>query len=50
MNVSHTVTFDMKPYQIDIKKQKIFRMNANIRNFDFNEKIICVYEYEVKEK
>lgn len=50
MNVSHTVTFDMKPYQIDVKKQKIFRMNANIRNFDFNEKIICVYEYEVKEK
>ena len=50
MNVNRTVTFDMKSYKIDLKKQKIFRMNGNQGDFDFEEKIICVYEYDVKEK
>ena len=48
MNVNSTVTFDMKRYKIDLKKQKIFRMNDGNSNFEFKEKIICVYEYEVK--
>lgn len=47
MNVNNTVTFDMKKYKIDLKKQKIFRMNYGEDDFNFNEKIVCVYEYEV---
>jgi len=46
MNVENTVTFDMSRYKIDLKKQKIFRINGTDNNFDFREKIICVYEYE----
>ena len=48
MNVESTVTFDMSRYKIDLKKQKIFRINGIEDNFNFNEKIICVYEYEAK--
>jgi len=36
----------MSRYKIDLKKQKIFRINGTDNNFDFREKIICVYEYE----
>lgn len=50
MNVENTVTFDMSRYKIDLKKQKIFRINGTEDNFDFNEKIICAYEYEAKIK
>lgn len=48
MNVENTVVFDMNRYKIDLKKQKIFRINGTKDNFEFNEKIICVYEYEAK--
>ena len=41
--------FDMSKYKIDLKKQKIFRINHGEDNFDFNERIICVYEYEAVE-
>lgn len=47
MNVEQTVTFDMKKYKIDLKKQKIFRINGGDSDFSFEENIICVYEYEV---
>ena len=47
MNVKETVIFDMKKYKIDLKKQKIFRIDYGEDNFNFNEKIICAYEYEV---
>ena len=47
MNVNSTVTFDMKRYKIDLKKQKIFRIDYGEDNFNFNEKILCAYEYEV---
>ena len=50
MNVQNTVIFDMSKYKMDLKKQKIFRINGLESNFDFNEKIICVYEYEAKRK
>ena len=50
MNVQNTVTFDMSKYKIDLKKHKIFRINGLESNFEFNEKIICVYEYEAKRK
>ncbi len=48
MNVNQTVTFDMSEYKIDLKKQKIFRINEDDNNFSFKEKIICAYEYEAK--
>ena len=50
MNVEHTVTFDMSKYAIDLKKQRIFRMNQDENDFNFREKIICAYEYEVKDE
>lgn len=50
MDVQSTVTFDMKKYKMDLKKQKIFRINGTEDNFEFEEKIICVYEYEAKRK
>ena len=43
------VEFDMSKYKIDLKKQKIFRTNYDVKQFDFKERIICVYEYEAKE-
>ena len=48
MNVAHTVTFDMKKYKIELKKQRIFRTNQKENDFYFKERIICAYEYEVK--
>ena len=50
MNVENTVIFDMSKYKIDLKKQKIFRINGTEDNFNFKEKIVCVYEYEAKRK
>ena len=35
---------------MDLKKQKIFRINGTEDNFYFKEKIVCVYEYEAKIK
>ena len=40
------VELDMSEYKIDLKRQKIFRINYGANNFDFKERIICVYECE----
>lgn len=45
-----TIEIDLNNYKIDLKKQKIFRINCEEEKFDFKEKIICVYEYELKQK
>ena len=50
MDVEKAAIFDMSKYKIDVKKQKIFRINGTEENFNFNEKIICVYEYEAKKE
>ena len=34
--------------KMDLRKQKIFRINGTDDNFEFREKIVCVYEYEAK--
>lgn len=47
MDVKQTVLFDMNRYKLDLKKQKIFRINGSEDNFNFKERIICAYEYEV---
>ena len=50
MNVENAVIFDMSKYKLDVRKQKIFRINGTEDNFEFKEKIICVYEYEASGK
>lgn len=50
MNVGSTVLFNMSKYKIDLKKQKIFRIMENKENLQYNDKIICAYEYEVSNK
>lgn len=48
MNVSDKVIFDMSQYELKIKKQKVFRINQDINDITSKTKIVCVYEYEVK--
>ncbi len=43
-----TIELDISNYKVDLKKQKIFRINYENDKFDFKEKIVCVYEYEAK--
>lgn len=50
MNVKQTVLFDMNKYKLDLKKQKIFRIDRETNDFDFKEMIICGYEYDVNFK
>jgi len=50
MNVESTVLFDLSRYKLDLRKQKIFRMSELKNKFNFQEKIICAYEYDVTEK
>ena len=45
--ITTALLFDMNKHKLDLKKQKIFRINGSEDNFEFREKIICVYEYEV---
>ena len=44
------ILFYLKRIKIILQKQKIFRINGTEDNFNFKEKIICVYEYEAKGK
>ena len=50
MNVKQTVLFDMSKYKLDLKKQKIFRIDKATNDFEFKEMIICGYEYDVNFK
>lgn len=50
MNLSDEVLFDMNLYKIELKRQKIFRINQDLNEIVSKTKIVCVYEYEVKEK
>ena len=46
MNVKQTVLFDMSKYKLDLRKQKIFRIDREANDFEFKEMIICGYEYD----
>ena len=48
MNVNDKVIFDMSQYELNVKRQKIFRINQDVDDIHNKTKIICVYEYEVK--
>jgi len=44
------IEIDMKEYNLDLKKQKIFRTNYEADKFNFKERIICAYEYEARKE
>lgn len=48
MNVTDEVLFDMNLYKVELKRQKIFRINQDINEIISKPKIVCVYEYEIK--
>ena len=47
MDVSDKVITDMSKLNLELKKQKLFRINQEIDDMIVKTKIICVYEYEV---
>ena len=48
MNVTDEVLFDMSLNKVELKRQKIFRINQDINEMISKPKIVCVYEYEIK--
>ena len=50
MNVEDTVLIDLSRYELKTKKQKVFRINQDIDEINNKTKIVCVYEYELREK
>ena len=47
MDVSDKLLIDLKKYKLDLKKQRLFRMNQMISDLQVSTKIVCVYEYDV---
>ena len=47
MNVSNEVLFDMSKYNLELKRQKLFRINQDKNELESEVKIICAYEYDV---
>ena len=50
MNIEDKVLVDLSMFDLRIKKQKIFRINQDINEVDNKVKIVCVYEYELKNR
>lgn len=50
MDITDEVLIDMDVFNIELKRQKLFRINQSIDKINVNTKIICVYEYDVEEK
>ena len=48
MNISDEILFDMSRYNLELKRQKLFRINSDKNEFENEVKIICIYEYDVK--
>lgn len=46
MDISDKVIVDMSKLKLELKKQKLFRINQEIDEIKVRTKIICVYEYE----
>lgn len=49
MDISDKIIVDMSKLKLELKKQKLFRINQEIDELNVKTKIICVYEYEVAE-
>ena len=47
MNISDKILVDMSKLNLELKKQKLFRINQEVDELRVETKIICVYEYEV---
>lgn len=47
MNTSDKILVDMSKLKMELKKQKLFRINQEIDEMRNQTKIICVYEYEI---
>ena len=48
MNISDEVLFDMSRYNLELKRQKLFRINDDKNEVENEVKIICAYEYDIK--
>lgn len=46
MNISNKILVDMSKLHLELKKQKLFRINQEIDEMRVETKIVCVYEYE----
>ena len=46
MMISDKVLIDMSKIKLELKKQKLFRINQDIDDINVKTKIICLYEYE----
>ncbi len=46
MDISDKILVDMSKLKLELKKQKLFRINQEIDELEVRTKIICVYEYE----
>ena len=49
MNISDKILVDLSKFKLELKKQKLFRINQEIDEMNVVTKIICLYEYEVIE-
>ena len=48
MDIEDEVLLDLEKINIELKRQKLFRMNIKIDDFNIKTRTICAYEYEVK--
>ena len=46
MNISDKILVDLNKLKLELKKQKLFRINQEIDDIKALTKIVCVYEYE----
>ena len=46
MDVTDKIIIDMSKLKLELKKQKLFRINQEIDDINTKTKIVCVYEYE----
>ncbi len=46
MNISDKILVDMEKINLELRKQKLFRINQEIDEMNVKTKIVCVYEYE----
>jgi len=44
------IVLNVSEYKIDLRKQKIFRINYETEKLNFKERIVCVYEYDARKE
>ena len=48
MDIGDEILLDIEKLKLELKRQKLFRINIKIDEFNVKTKTVCVYEYEVK--